>query len=169
MKRLLFLFGILIPFLTLAQTGQVSVEDAQNLLAEDAILIDVRENDEVAELAYLSEGMLYIPLSELADRYGELPQDQMLIVACRSGNRSQKAISQLTELGITNTINLEGGIKAWQGKGYPVIVDGVAPVKKACCAKGSGEGMSGCSGKGKSADKACGSKEGKACCSGKKS
>ena len=167
MKRILFLFALLTPFFLLAQSAQVSVEGAQKMLVEDAVLVDVRESDEVAELAYVSEGILQIPLSELVGRFTELPQDKKLIVACRSGKRSQKAIDQLAELGVTNTINLEGGILEWQGKGFPVIVDGVAPPAKACCSKGSSEGKSSCSGK--SAEKACGSKEGKACCSGKKS
>jgi rhodanese-related sulfurtransferase len=167
MKRILLLFGILTPFLMLAQITQVSVEDAQNLLMEDAILVDVRESSEVAELAYQSEGMLHIPLSELANRYQELPQGKTLIIACRSGNRSQTAISQLAELGVVNTLNLEGGIKAWQGKGFPVIVDGVAPPTKACCKKAGAEGKSCCSGK--AGEKACGSKEGKSCAGSKKS
>jgi rhodanese-related sulfurtransferase len=167
MKRIILLFGLLMPLLMLAQEGQVTAEAAQDLLSENAILVDVRENDEVAELAYMSEGMMNIPLSELASRYKELPQDKTLIIACRSGNRSQKAITQLADLGITNTLNLEGGIMAWQGKGFPVIIDGNAPSQKACCAKAAGEGKSCCGGK--AGEKACGSHKGMSHGSGKKS
>lgn len=166
MKTVLVLFGLCTSFFMLAQEGQVTVEEAQSLLSDKAILLDVREDYELAELAYLSEGMLHIPLSELESRYKELPHDKMLIVACRTGNRSQKAIDQLAELGVSNTLNLAGGILVWQGQGFPVIIDGKEPAPKACCSKSSAEGKSCCSGK--SGTMSCGSKKSKSSGSDKK-
>ena len=144
-----------------AQTMEsATTEEAQILIAGGAILVDVREDDELVEIAYQVDNMLQIPLSELEERMNELPTDKKLLMACRSGNRSAKAIKILAANGYEDLVNLEGGIKSWQAKGYAVVVDGVAPATKACCAN---------SGKG-GGEKGCASKKGqeKACCAAKK-
>ncbi|GLR17677.1 rhodanese-like domain-containing protein [Portibacter lacus] len=162
MKILIFIVTLLMPLISFAQSESITVNDAQALLEEGAILVDVRENDEVAAMAYQSDGMLHIPLSELSDRYSELPNDKTLVMACRSGNRSQKAIDQLSELGVTNTINMEGGIKAWQENGFPVVNEASSSTAKSCCSKKSKEEKSNCNNKASKKD--CAPKEGKSCC-----
>lgn len=74
-------------------------------------LLDVRESYEY-EIANLKG--YNIPLAELKSRLGELPQLQAIVVHCKSGARSEKAIQMLREAGFTNLKNLEGGILAWQ-------------------------------------------------------
>jgi rhodanese-related sulfurtransferase len=80
----------------------------------------VREHDEVAAAAYDVPGMIVLPLSELTDRFGELPKDRELIMACRSGGRSMRALQFLQGQGYDQVVNLEGGILRWQAEGHPM-------------------------------------------------
>ena len=48
----------------------------------------------------------------LKDRFGEIPPDKRLLVVCNSGVRSYEALRQLETAGLTNAVNLQGGIAA---------------------------------------------------------
>ena len=57
---------------------------------------------------------MLIPLAQLPQRLKELPaRDEELIVHCKMGGRSAKAVTLLQEQGFTKARNLEGGILAW--------------------------------------------------------
>lgn len=75
------------------------------------VLLDVREDHEV-EICQI-DGSTCIPLSSLADRFQELNATSEMVVYCRGGVRSQKAINFLRQQGFENLHNLEGGILAW--------------------------------------------------------
>jgi rhodanese-related sulfurtransferase len=77
---------------------------------EDVFLLDVREPDEVAEWAYPIG--VNIPLGQLGERLGELPEGTTIVVACHLGGRSATAASALSEAGWTAE-NLTGGAVAW--------------------------------------------------------
>ncbi len=77
---------------------------------ESVFLLDVREPSEVDEWAYPIG--VNIPLGELGDRLDEVPSDQTIVVACRSGNRSASAAKALSDAG-WNAENLSGGALAW--------------------------------------------------------
>ncbi len=77
---------------------------------ESVFLLDVREPFEVDEWAYPIG--VNIPLGELGDRLDEVPSDQTIVVACRSGNRSASAAKALSDAG-WNAENLSGGALAW--------------------------------------------------------
>jgi rhodanese-related sulfurtransferase len=77
---------------------------------EDVFLLDVREPDEVVEWAYPIG--VNIPLGQLGDRLGELPEGATIVVACHSGGRSAAAANALSEAGWTAE-NLTGGAIAW--------------------------------------------------------
>jgi rhodanese-related sulfurtransferase len=77
---------------------------------EDVFLLDVREPDEVAEWAYPIG--VNIPLGQLGERVGELPEGTTIVVACHMGGRSATAASALSEAGWTAE-NLTGGAVAW--------------------------------------------------------
>jgi rhodanese-related sulfurtransferase len=77
---------------------------------QDVFLVDVREPDEVAEWAYPIG--VNIPLGQLGDRLGELPEGSTIVVACHSGGRSAVAANALSEAGWTAE-NLTGGAIAW--------------------------------------------------------
>jgi len=77
---------------------------------EEVFLLDVREPDEVAEWAYPIG--VNIPLGQLGDRLGELPEGATIVVACHVGGRSAVAAEALSQAGWT-TENLAGGALAW--------------------------------------------------------
>ncbi len=146
---------------------QISPVRAKLMARNGAMMIDVREKDEVQALAYDVKGIVNIPLSEFEFRLSEIPKDKDVIVACRSGHRSSQAAEMLAKNGFTKIYNMEGGMLLWKEKDLGVIVNGQKAPKKACCAKGSKSCAKGskCCAKG---SKSCA--KGKKCCSkGKKS
>lgn len=117
-----------------AELTEISPIRAKLIVRNGALMVDVREKEEVARLAYDVENIINIPLSELENLLSEIPKDKQLVIACRSGNRSRKAANILMANDYTDLVNLDGGILAWQSKNLEVIADGKA-TKKACCAK----------------------------------
>lgn len=78
---------------------------------ESFTLLDVRNLDEI-EICRIS-GSVVIPLPELPARAGELDPGKPLVVHCKSGGRSAKAVAFLREAGFPNALNLKGGILGW--------------------------------------------------------
>ena len=76
-------------------------------------ILDVREPHEY-QLCNL--GGLLIPLNTLPARLRELDPDCEIVVHCRSGARSAKAVELLQANGFKNVKNLAGGILAWSAK-----------------------------------------------------
>ncbi len=74
------------------------------------VLLDVREPKEFA-IAKI-EGSTLIPLGDLPTRLHELDKNARLVVHCKSGVRSAKAVKLLREKGF-DAVNLAGGIDAW--------------------------------------------------------
>ena len=92
---------------------EVTVEELKAKLdrGEDVHVLDVREPNEyqICRIA----GSTLIPLGELSNRTAELDRDRELIVHCKMGGRSAKAVALLQERGFTRVRNLTGGILAW--------------------------------------------------------
>jgi len=92
----------------------ISVEQLKTMRErkEDFILVDVRDPDEFAvnEIA----GSVKLPLPELPRRFGELPKDKLVVLHCKAGGRSTRALKFLREQGYTRLKNLAGGIEAWE-------------------------------------------------------
>ena len=86
-------------------------------VADGAALVDVREDDEWQ--AGHAPGALHIPLGQLTARLGELPEGELVIV-CRSGGRSARAVAWLNQNGF-EALNLDGGMQAWDGVGRPMV------------------------------------------------
>ena len=99
----------------------VAPKEAFALSQQGVLLVDVREADEVAQKRYKVDHYLNLPLSKIVEEYNQLPQGQQLIIACLSGGRSQKAITFLQSKGYDDLLNLDGGIKAWEAEGLPVV------------------------------------------------
>jgi rhodanese-related sulfurtransferase len=87
---------------------------------DDAVMLDVREDKEVAEGLILDS--VHIPLGKLADRLDELAnlREKPIIVSCRSGHRSATACARLRKEGFETVYNLKGGVLAWQNAGLPL-------------------------------------------------
>lgn len=96
---------------------QISMEEAVTMMEEETeyIILDVRTAEEYSEkhipgainIANESIGTEDIP--ELLDK------DQLILVYCRSGNRSKQASEKLVKLGYTNIVEI-GGINSWPGE-----------------------------------------------------
>lgn len=78
---------------------------------EPVQLVDVREPGE-REINVLA-GSLGIPLADLKARYTELRADVDVVVYCKVGERSARAVEQLQRIGFTRVFNLAGGIERW--------------------------------------------------------
>lgn len=84
-----------------------------------ALLVDVREADEVAELAYDVLNIMHIPLSEFEERFTEIPKDKDVVMVCRVGARSLRAAGFLVNHGYEKVVNMQHGIVRWAQKGFP--------------------------------------------------
>jgi len=78
---------------------------------KDIRLLDVREPHEL-EISHL-DGATLIPLGQLASRLSELDSAEEMVVFCKSGTRSARAIELLVSAGFRKAKNLKGGINTW--------------------------------------------------------
>lgn len=82
-------------------------------------ILDVR-NAEEFQICRIP-GSSLLPLPELPARHGELDKSNAMIVHCKSGMRSAKAIAFLRQQGFTKLRNLKGGILAWADRVDPAM------------------------------------------------
>ena len=120
----------------LDEAKEVCPTTTQSLLKQGYTLVDVRERDEIAQLAFDVANLIIMPLSELEQRYAELPQDRPLILACHNGSRSLRATYYLMNKGYTNVTNMKFGMARWVARGFPILGDpGELPTtpSSGCC------------------------------------
>ncbi|HUE11418.1 MAG TPA: rhodanese-like domain-containing protein [Steroidobacteraceae bacterium] len=86
----------------------------------DMTLLDVREDWET-QLAPVPSRIVHIPMSQIADRQGELNPHTPTVVICRSGGRSLEVARFLAAQGFDSVFNLAGGILAWSRDVDPSI------------------------------------------------
>ncbi len=100
---------------------ELSVEElaAMRRRGDAFVLVDVREPHEVA-ICELS-GSIKIPLGALAENLHRLSPADEIVVHCRSGSRSAKAVALLRQAGFRKARNLAGGILAWADRIDPRI------------------------------------------------
>jgi adenylyltransferase/sulfurtransferase len=96
-----------------ASSNDITVEELKQRLdrGDNVLVLDVRNPEEI-QVCRLP-GSTVIPLPTLPQRHGELDRGREIVVHCKSGVRSQKAIQFLRQQGFTNLKNLTGGILAW--------------------------------------------------------
>lgn len=96
---------------------QVSMADAVSMMEKetDYIILDVRTEEEFAEKHI--PGAICIPNEAIgSEEIEELPdKSQLILVYCRSGNRSKQASQKLADMGYTNIVEF-GGIIDWTGE-----------------------------------------------------
>lgn len=85
---------------------QVPVTKVRELVEKDACIIDVREKGEFAKGHLVNA--VNIPLSELRDRFDEVPKDKPVYLHCRSSQRSYNAVMALQNAGFDNVVNISG-------------------------------------------------------------
>ncbi|MEJ5240685.1 MAG: molybdopterin-synthase adenylyltransferase MoeB [Anaerolineales bacterium] len=86
-------------------------ELAERLQNNGILLLDVREPHEL-EISRLP-GAINIPLGQLAARLSELDSAREMVVFCKAGTRSARALELLVSAGFRKVKNLKGGINAW--------------------------------------------------------
>lgn len=125
MKHRLFLILLIVLLLTGCAVStdkdvtytQITMSEAVEMMESesDYIILDVRRPDEFATghipnaINIPNEGIGTDEISELPDK------DQLILVYCRSGNRSKQASQKLVKLGYTNVVEF-GGINDWKGE-----------------------------------------------------
>ncbi len=100
---------------------EISARELKSLIDghEKFTLVDVREPHEY-QIAKIP-GSRLIPLGEIAQRANELDTADDIVVHCRSGARSAKAIHALQGMGFKRLRNLKGGILAWSQDVDPAV------------------------------------------------
>ena len=114
----LFLAGCMVTKMseTSSSYKTISSKEAQQMIEDnkDALILDVRtaaeyESGHIPNAVNLSnEDIQAGKVDSLKDK------SQLIMVYCRSGNRSRQAAQKLAELGYTNVVDF-GGIQSWQG------------------------------------------------------
>ena len=99
-----------VPAATLATITPAEL-DRRRSSGDDIFVLDVREPTEW-QICHIA-GAILIPLTQLEQRTSEVPRDRDVVVHCKAGARSAKAIRLLQQQGYTRLRNLEGGILAW--------------------------------------------------------
>ncbi len=93
---------------------------AEELASTDPpLLLDIRNPREWATRRI--DGSVSIPLNHLQERIAEIPRDRRIAVHCAGGYRSSIAASILQQHGITNLIEMAGGLAAWDAAHLPVV------------------------------------------------
>jgi hydroxyacylglutathione hydrolase len=102
-------------------TERVSAQAAAEELATTAppLVLDIRNPREWTGRHIA--GSVNIPLGHLQERISEIPRDRRIAVHCAGGYRSSIAASILHQHGITNLIEVAGGLAAWEAAKLPVV------------------------------------------------
>ena len=102
-------------------TERVSAAMLHAELASDdpPLVLDIRGPREWGA-KHLS-GSVNLPLAHLQERIAEVPRTRRIAVHCAGGYRSSMAVSILNQFGITNVIELAGGVAAWEAARFPIV------------------------------------------------
>ena len=95
-------------------------EAVQLINKQDAIVLDVRESNELAQGTI--RGAKHLALSVLKQRVDELKShvDQPVIAYCKAGNRANEACEILKKNNFSNVMSLKGGLDGWKTANLPV-------------------------------------------------
>jgi len=95
------------------EAWDITPHDLQQRLQhkEPLRIIDVREPHEL-EISHI-EGAELIPLGQLAEHLSELDSAQEMVLLCKSGARSRRALELLVSAGFRRVRHLKGGLNAW--------------------------------------------------------
>lgn len=103
-----------------AGVEEITPTEARSLLSMNKLMIlDVRDAEEFRRA---NIGGQNLPLGEVVAQAYRIPKQIKVLVVCKSGGRSVKAIRKLEDAGFTNLISLRGGLDRWRAE-----VDGSLP------------------------------------------
>lgn len=102
------------------------VEVAEEMALGMAVLVDVRDAEELDSLGFIPgaiqvsfDSLEYFADSTLAAYIPAIHPDNRIILYCNSGNRSFRAAKKLKRMGFENVAHMDGGIKAWREENLP--------------------------------------------------
>lgn len=98
--------------------AEISIDEAHELYQQGVFFLDVRTQEEWDE--FHAPNSTLIPLDQLESRLQEVPDDEPIVVVCRSGNRSQVGRDILLNNGFNQVASMAGGLNAWRSAGYPI-------------------------------------------------
>ena len=98
--------------------SDVSVDEAQRLVTEGALLLDVREDDEWDQVH--APTATHVPMTRLRAEVERLPHDRLIACICHVGGRSAVVAGALRDAGY-DAVNVAGGMDAWEAAGLPVV------------------------------------------------
>ena len=101
-----------------APPGEVHASQAQRLVEDGALLLDVRED--VEWQAGHAPQATHLPMSRIGASVDQLPTDRLIVCVCHVGARSAAVAEALNNAGYSAT-NLVGGMDAWQAAGLPIV------------------------------------------------
>ncbi len=105
-----------------ATVPEVSVREAFELQQRGAVLVDVREPDEVAGGSPVAAERIVRGFLELEIENRVRDLEHPVLVMCAGGTRSLFAARDLQEMGYTEVYSVAGGFNAWKNQGLPVHV-----------------------------------------------
>ncbi|MCM4168475.1 Thiosulfate sulfurtransferase GlpE [Arenibacter antarcticus] len=88
----------------------------QELLDENAVLIDVRTPEEFSAGHLDNSININWLASDFADKFKGIDRDKIIYVYCKVGGRSTKAQEKLQAMGYSKVVNLSGGYDTWKAK-----------------------------------------------------
>jgi len=104
---------------------ETTVEDVKARMdgGEKCLLVDVREenefaNDHLPGAIHLGKGVIE---RDIEERIPDL--NASLILYCGGGFRSALAADNLQKMGYRNVVSMDGGIRGWREKGFPLVKD----------------------------------------------
>lgn len=102
-------------------SGYRDVRPAQVFADENATrIVDVREPHEFSDDLGHIQGAELVPLGSIDVVASGWSKDQAVVVVCRSGRRSERAVQALTAGGFRRAMNMVGGMLAWNEARLPV-------------------------------------------------
>ncbi|MDO8445373.1 MAG: rhodanese-like domain-containing protein [Deltaproteobacteria bacterium] len=122
--KLIGIIGIIVMAVILLGRGLVlayeeatpqELKDKITKGSQGLIILDVRENDEVANCRIPKS--VHIPLADVSTRLKELDPEKEIVVYCAAGVRSARASKILDGAGFKKVKNLKGGIRNWMAAG----------------------------------------------------
>ncbi len=104
----------------IAEIIEICPTTTRKWIQQGALFVDVREKNEVEEVAFKVDNLLNIPLSEFENRFREIPKNTSIVMVCRTGDRSLRATNYLLNAGYNNkrVVNMKHGLAHWIQKGF---------------------------------------------------
>ena len=100
-----------------AAVPKISGQEAQEMVANGALLVDIRDSAELAQTGKAA-GSIHIPRGSMETKVEALiPRDRRIVIYCASGNRSAFAADTLNQMGYENVASMSQGIRGWVDAG----------------------------------------------------